>query len=140
MSIQKHSLDGTDAAIYAETANINYFLKTALTPDSADSVTVVQQSVKAHSRRGYVGDNTPASVNAHNREVVRDPGRRNGSATPGKPMILDDGTEKRSFTFTGPWTDVHSYLVGNAKMDLLAYSPSARYTIAAASNEGLKVL
>ena len=139
-TIQKHSLENTDAAIYGASANLNYFLNTTLTPDSADSVTVVQQSVKAHPRRRFVGDSTPASVGAHSREVVRDPGRRNGSATPGKPMILDDGTEKRSFTFTGPWTDVHSYLVGNAKMDLLAYSPSARYTIAAASNEGLKVL
>ena len=132
MTIEKHSLDGTSAAIYAETANINYFLKTALTPDSADSVTNVEQSVKAHNRRRYVGDQTPASVSAHSRTVIQDPGRRNGSATPGKEMILDDGTEKRSFTFTGAWTDVHAFLVGNAKMDLLAYSPSARYSISAA--------
>ena len=139
MSIEKHSLDSTDAAIYGETANINYFLTSALTPDSADSVTVVQQSVKAHSRRRYVNDLTPASVGAHSREVVQDPGRRNGAATPGKSMILDDGTQRRAFTFTGPWTDVHSFLVGNAKMDLMAYSPSARYSITAAGGEGLTV-
>lgn len=133
MSIEKHSLDGGDAAIYAETANLNYFLKEALTPDSADSVTVVQQSVKAHQRRRYVGDQTPASVSAHSREVIQDPGRRNGSATPGQQMILTDGIETRQFTYTGPWTDVHAYLVGNAKMDLSAYSASARYLITVAS-------
>ena len=137
MSIEKHSLDGTEAAIYGETANINYFLNEALTPDSADSVTVVQQSVSAHSRRSYVGHQTPASVSAHTREVVQDPGRRNGNATPGKQMILDDGTERRSFTFTGPWTDVHAFLVGNAKMALSAYSPSARYLIQAAAQQGM---
>ena len=132
MSIEKHSLENTGAAIYGETANINYFLTTPLTPDSADSVTNVTQSVKTHQRRRYVGDPTPASVAAHSRTVIQDPGRRNGAATPGKEMILDDGTEKRSFTFTGAWTEVHAFLVGNAKMDLLAYSPSARYSITAA--------
>ena len=62
-----------------------------------------------------------------------DPGRRNGAATPGKEMILDDGTERRSFTYTGPWMDVHSWLVGEAKVDLKAYSESARYDITAVS-------
>lgn len=132
MSIEKHSLDGTNAAIYAETANINYFLSTPLEPDSLDSVTNVEQSVKAHSRRRYVGDATPASVSAHSRTVLVDPGRRNGSATPGKQMILSDGIETRQFTYTGPWTDVHAFLVSNAKMDLSAYSASARYLITVA--------
>ena len=129
MSIEKHSLDGGDAAIYAETANLNYFLKEALAPDSATSVTNVQQSVKAHTRRRYVGDTTPANVSAHSRDVLVDPGRRNGSATPGQQMVLSDGVETRQFTYTGPWTDVHAYLVGNAKMDMSAYSASARYLI-----------
>ena len=48
-------------------------------------------------------------------------------------MILDDGTERRQFTYTGPWMDVHSWLVGDAKAALKAYSESARYDIAAAT-------
>jgi len=139
MSIEKHSLENTGAAIYAESANLNYFLKSDLTPDSVDSVTVVQQNVKEHPRRAYVGDPTPSSVDPHPRSVLRDPGRRNGSATPGQQMILSDGTETRQFTYTGPWTDVHSYLVGNAKMDLSAYSASARYLIKAAGEQVAKV-
>ena len=118
---------------------INYFLKTELTPDSADGVTNVTQSVKAHSRRRYTGDQTPASVSAHSRTVIQDPGRRNGSATPGQQMILDDGVEKRQFTFTGSWTDVHAFLVGDAKMDMLAYSPSARYSISAAGEQAAQL-
>lgn len=133
MAIEKHELPNSSAAIYGETANINYFLNTPLTPASADGVTNTEQTVKAHSRRGYVGDNTPASVSSHSRTVMYDPGRRNGSATPGQEMILDDGVEKRSFTYTGSWTDVHAFLVGNAAMDLSAYSASARYLITAAS-------
>ena len=132
MSIEKHSLDGTNSAIYAETANLNYFLKETLEPDSVDGVTNVSQSVKTHTRRRYAGDSTPANVSAHSRTVLVDPGRRNGSATPGKQMILSDGIETRQFTYTGPWTDVHSFLVANAAMDLFAYSASARYKITVA--------
>jgi hypothetical protein len=135
MAIQKHSLDGTDAAIYGETANINYFVNTALTPDSAGAVVNKQASVKSFTRRQYPGDSTPINVTAHSREFMVDPGRRNGAATPGKEMILDDGTEKRTFTYTGPWMDVHAWLVGDAKMALKAYSESARYDIAASGGE-----
>ena len=135
MAIEKHSLDGKDAAIYGETANINYFLKTALTPDSAEGVINKQVNVKAHSRRSYPGDDTPASVGASTRDFMYDPGRRNGAATPGQEMILDDGIEKRCFTYTGPWADVHSFLVSSAKMDLSAYSASARYIISAAGEQ-----
>ena len=133
MAIEKHDLPGKSAAIYGETDNINYFLNTSLTPASAGGVTNTQQTIKAHSRRKYVGDNTPANVSSHSRTVMFDPGRRNGAATPGQEMILDDGVEKRSFTYTGSWTEVHAHLVGDAKMDLSAYSASARYLIKAVS-------
>lgn len=133
MAIQKHSLPDKDAAIYGETANINYFVNTALTPDGAGEVVNKQSQVKAHSRRKYPFDMLPSNVSSHSREFMVDPGRRNGAATPGKEMILDDGTERRSFTYTGPWMDVHAWLVGDAKVALKAYSESARYDIAAAS-------
>ena len=135
MAIQRHTLEGSDAAIYGETANINYFVKTALTPDSAGAVVNKQSTVKSFQRRQYPGDPTPINVSSHPREFMVDPGRRNGAATPGKQMILDDGTERRSFTYTGPWMDVHAWLVGDAKADLKAYSESARYDIAAASEQ-----
>ena len=139
MSIEKHSLPDSEAAIYGETANLNYFLKTALEADSDVAVVDKQASVKAHTRRRYVGDDTPVNVSAHSREYVYDPGRRNGSATPGKQMILSDGVERRSFTYTGSWMDIRAFLVGNAKMDLKAYSASARYKIKATGAELAKV-
>ena len=139
MSIQKHSIPNSNAAIYGETANINYFLKTALDADSAGEVTNVNQTVKAHTRRRYVGDSTPSNVPSHSRVVLVDPGRKNGAATPGKNMMLSDGVERRAFTYTGPWVEVHAFLVGDAKMDLMAYSESARYDIAAAPAEAAVV-
>ena len=132
MTLQKHTLPNQKAAIFGETDNINYFLKTALEADSVGSVVNVLQNVKAHTRRQYKGDPTPMNVPAHPRTVLFDPGRRNGSATPGKNMLLSDGTERRAFTYIGPWTEIHAFLVGEAKMDLAAYSESARYDIKAA--------
>lgn len=135
MAIQRHSIPDSDAAIYGETANINYFVTTPLEADSAGAVVNKQASVKASTRRQYPGDSTPINVTAHSREFMVDPGRRNGAATPGKEMILDDGTERRTFTYTGPWMDVHAWLVGDAKVPLRAYSESARYDIAASGGE-----
>ncbi len=131
MSIQKHVFDLEGNAIYAETANINYFLTTPLTPASAEGVVNKSANVKAFSRRRYPGDPEPSNVSAATREFLYDPGRRNGNATPGQPFILDDGVEKRSFTFTGPFLRLHSFLVGDAKMNFTIYSPSASYEIAA---------
>ena len=130
MTIQKHSLDGTDAAIYAESANLNYFLTTPLEPDTVDGIVNKQASVSSFTRQRYAGDPTPINVTSHQREFMVDPGRRNGSATPGKEMILDDGVERRAFTYTGPWMDVHAFLTTGLKEGTTkCYSDSARYDI-----------
>jgi hypothetical protein len=46
-------------------------------------------------------------------------------------MILDDGVEKRAFTYTGAWVDIHGFLLGDAAKDLTAYSEGAAYVITA---------
>ena len=134
MAIQRHSLANSDAAIYGETANINFFVNTDLTADSATDVTNAQATVSAHTRRAYPGQTPPVNVSGHTRDYMVDPGRRNGAATPGKEMILVAGGERRAFTYVGPWMDVHAWLVGDAAADTIAYSESARYDIAAADN------
>ena len=137
MSIQKHVYDAEGNAIYGETANINYFLKTELLPASAAGATNKTANVSAFTRRRYPGDSEPSNVSASTRVFLYDPGRRNGNATPGAPFILDDGVEKRSFTFTGPFTDLHAFLVGDAKMDFRVFSPSASYDITAVEGGGV---
>ena len=118
--------------IIGNPANINYFLNTALVPDSATSVVNKTSTVKASTRRQYSTDTTPTNVSGHSRTYLYDPGRRNGSAVPGNPFILSDGTETRSFHYTGNFIDLHAFFVGEAKMDLTLYSQSAAYSIAAA--------
>ena len=118
--------------IIGDVANINYFLNTPLTPDSETGVVNKTATVKAHTRRRFASDSSPVNVSGGTREYLYDPGRRNGSAIPGNPFILADGTETRSFMYTGDFVDLHAFFVGGAAMDLTLYSQSAAYSIVAA--------
>ena len=133
MTKQKHSVGDNGLAIIGETTNINYFLKTALTPDSSTGVVNKTSTKKAHTRRKYVGDVSPSNVSGHSYEFMYDPGRIDLQTLPGKSFILDDGIEKRQFTFVGDVMDLHSLFVGDAKMDLKLYTTGAPYVIKAAS-------
>lgn len=142
MAIVKHKVPGgagsLDLYIWAETANINYFIKTPLTPLSAGGVTNKTAQVKAFTRRQYPGDSTPINVSASNREFIVDPGARSGAALPGKNfwLVADaglPGEEKRQFTYQGRLMDLHAWLVGTAKYELYLYGPTGkRYIIEAA--------
>ena len=136
MAIQKHTLEGTDTAIWAETANLNHFSSTLISPDAADGVTNQQASVSASSRRQYPGDGSTVSVSAHSRTYLVDPGRKSGSAVPGKPFRINDGTENRMMRYTGSWIDVHSFFTGNVDVETSLYSPTGtRYVIAAGGGQ-----
>jgi len=137
LAIEKHSIDGSSAAIWAETANLNYFLKTELTPDTVGGVENRTKNIPKRTVRRFVGDPNPYEIPAQTDvRYLYDPGRKNGGATPGQEMILADGVQKRSMTYTGSFIDVHAYFVGNAKMDLRLYSAGASYSIKAVG-EGL---
>ena len=127
---------GSDIAIFGNPANINYFITTTLTPVSEGAVVNKTSSVSAHTRRRYATDTTPVNVSGGDRKYLYDPGRRNGAAVPGNPFILDDGTEKRQFHYTGNFIDLHAFFVGEAKMALTLYSQSAAYDIAKAEVGG----
>ena len=132
MAAQKMVPTGTDIAIYGEPANINYFVNETLVPVSEGEVVNKTSSVKSHTRRRYASDDNPVNVSGGSREFLYDPGRRNGAAVPGNPFILDDGTERRAFHYVGNLIDLHAWLVGQASMDLVLFSQSAAYDIAAA--------
>ena len=132
MTIERFSIDGSTAAIFAEPANLAYFLGDDLEADTIGGVEVRTKSIPQRTVRRYKGDPNPYTVGAV--PVARylfDPGRRNGAATPGQEMILSDDTETRSFTYAGSWVDVHAFLLGNAARDFTAYSASASYEIVA---------
>ena len=129
MTTQKFAPEGFELAIYAEEANINYFLSTPLTPASVGAVVSKTVTVKASTRRQYVGDPTPVNVSGGERVYMYDPGRKVGNALPGEPFILDDGTEKRQMTFTGNVVDLHAFLLSDVKEETQLYTTGARYVI-----------
>ena len=129
MSIQKFSPEGFKLDIYAELANINYFLSTDLVPAGVGTVVNKTATVKASTRRQYVGDPTPINVSGGERIYMVDPGRKVGNALPGEPFILDDGVEKRQFTFAGNVVDLHAFLASDVKAETKLYTTGARYVI-----------
>lgn len=129
MTVQKFAPEGFELEIYAESANLNYFLTTPITPASEGAVVNKTATVKASTRRQYVGDPTPVNVSGHSRTYMYDPGRKVGNALPGEPFILDDGTEKRQMTFSGNVVDLHAFLVSDVKEETKLYTTGARYVI-----------
>ena len=129
MTIQKFAPEGFELAIYAEEANLNYFLTTPLSPASVGAVVSKTATVKASTRRQYVGDPTPINVSGGERVYMYDPGRKVGNALPGEPFILDDGTEKRQMTFSGNVVDLHAFLLSDVKEETKLYTTGARYVI-----------
>ena len=129
MTIQKFDPEGFELEIWAEPANINYFLTTPLTPAGEGTIVNKTSNVKAHSRRQYPQDPSTINVSASTRTYMVDPGRKVGNALPGSPFILDDGTEKRQFTFTGNVVDLHAFLLSDVKEETKLYTTGARYVI-----------
>lgn len=136
MAITGHTVavgGGNDITIYAETANINYFLETPLTADTTEGPTNSAAQVAGSTRRQYPGDSTAISVSAATREFLVDPSRKSGNALPGRSFALkerDGGGEFRSFTFKGRMMDLHAFLSGAVSKNVFLYGPSgARYTI-----------
>jgi hypothetical protein len=130
---------GGSFTIYAEPANINYFINGNLEPDTADGATNGQASVSAHSRQQYPGDTTTVGVSSSQREYLIDPTRKSGNGLPGKSFVLTalnangEVLEKRQFTYKGRWVDLHAFLSAEAAFDLFAFNHTgARYTIPAA--------
>jgi hypothetical protein len=125
-------------ALYAIKENINYFIKTALTPDADAGTSNKQVIVKAHSRRQGPGDARDINVAGSNREVLIDPTRKSGTALPGRSIVLVadaglPGEERRQFTLSGRWIDFHAWLTGIAATEIYAYNHrGTRYTIEAA--------
>lgn len=138
MAILPHTFEvpgGQPCTIYGETANINYFLRGDLEPDTIDGPTNTQVNVSGGQRRQYPGDATRIGYASSSREFLKDPSRSSGSALPGKTFILDEqltneGNEKRQFTYKGRFVDLHAFISAEAAMPLyLRSSSGARYTI-----------
>lgn len=140
--IRPHTIPGggdNPAKIWAYTPNIQYFTGTSLEPDDEDGPTNISVAFAGSSRRQYPGDTSPVPSGGGTRVVLVDPSRKSGRAVPGKNFILVDfnelgeQVEKRQFSYTGSWVEVHAFLRSVCTGDVYAYNSSgARYTISVA--------
>lgn len=132
MSIVAHTAatEPEKLVIYAETANINYFLDTDLVPDGPATATDETVTVRAYTRRQYPGDETPVAVGASARTFLSGLTRRQGAALPGKNFRLvafdDDGEqlEDRQFTYVGTWRTLLNFLAPQVINRTFVYNSS----------------
>ena len=66
-----------------------------------------------------------------------DPGRVDLQTLPGKPFILDDGTEKRQFTYVGNVIDLHAFLMADVKVETKLYTVGPPYILTPEAGEAL---
>ena len=132
----KHSLDAKGTALIGPTANINYFLKTPLTPDSAEGIVNKTTTRKSASVRRYKGDPAPYTRPGGTVEFMYDPGRIDLQTLPGRPVVLVANGERRQFSLVGDVMDLHAFLVTNAKYDMKLYTQGPPYVILAAEQGG----
>lgn len=144
MAISPHTIETGERliTIYGETDNINYFLVSDLTPDTAESVETYTTSVASHLRRKYPGHNSPANITGGSRQFIADLSQKSGNALPGRSFTLaavlmgppnfnvyNSISEKRQFTFKGRLLDLHSFLKESVFYRTYLYtSRGARYT------------
>jgi len=139
MAILPHTFDSLTSdpvTIYGETANLSYFLAGTIEPDTQDGFSEDTASVDGHTRSRYPGDPYPINVKSHTRRFLVDPTRKSGNSLPGKSFVLaalnaqDQVVEKRQFTYTGDWNDLHEVFRTKAKTKMYAWNNTgARSTI-----------
>ena len=103
--------------------NLDYFIDIAgsgLEQRDSSDVVVAESASKGGNAtvRRYPGDPSPFNRANTSSKIMKNRTVRHGNALPGRSFILDDGTERRQFTYQGDLRALHALLVGNLKMDV----------------------
>ena len=103
--------------------NLNYFVDVAgagLEAQTSSDVVVAETNSKGGNTtvRRYPGDPSPFTRSNTSAKIMKNRTVRHGSALPGRGFTLDDGTERRSFTYQGDLRALHALLVGHLKVDV----------------------
>ena len=103
--------------------NLDYFIDIAgsgLDQRNSADVVVADSATKGGNTavHRYPGDPSPYNRANTSRKIMKNRTVRHGNALPGKGFMLDDGTERRQFTYQGDLRALHALLVGHLKMDV----------------------
>jgi hypothetical protein len=122
--VDSNAVAGAELAIWTiAPENLNYFVDVAgagLVPQDSDAVVVTQSQSKGGnaSVKRYPNDPAPFTRTNVAKTIMKNRNVRHGNALPGRRFILDDGTERRQFTYQGELASLHALLVGHLKMDV----------------------
>tara|TARA_B100000459_G_C8568961_1_gene197658 strand:+ start:597 stop:1037 length:441 start_codon:yes stop_codon:yes gene_type:complete len=128
---------------YNAIESLSWFLNTAITEDENGDVTNAQKSIPGHQRRKGPSDQVPINVSQSTAVYMVDPSLKSGNARPGTEFTLAttslaDTEEKRQFTYTGRFIDLHAVLMADIKYNTYLYvANGGRHTLAPdGGNEG----
>ena len=122
--VDTNAVAGAELSIWTIAAeNLNYFIDIAgagLEPKTSEAVVVAQSLSKGGNAtvQRYPGDTAPFTRANVAKTIMKNRQVRHGNALPGRRFILDDGTEKRQFTYQGDLYALHALLVGNLKVNV----------------------
>ena len=84
----------------------------------------------------YPGDPSPYNRTNVPRKIMKNRFVRHGSALPGRRFVLEDGTERRQFTYNGNLSALHALLVGNLKMQVRMINYNGAWEVISPASEG----
>ena len=125
---------------YDAIESLQYWLKTSIEEDENAGFSNGQKEIPGHSRRKGPSDQSPINVTQSQAEYLKDPSLKSGNARPGTSFILAtsdlaDDQEKRQFTWTGRFIDLHAVLAADIKQYCYLYPANGgRHTL----NPGLE--
>ena len=122
--VDTNAAPGAELSIWTiAAANLDYFIDIAgagLAPKTSTAVVVAQSLSKGGnvSVQRWPGDTAPCTRANVAKTIMKNRQVRHGNALAGRRFILDDGIEKRQFTYQGDLHALHALLVGNLKVNV----------------------
>ena len=109
--------------LYDKYGNFSYFVSVDGLEDKAKTTETRAIPVKAANVNYYMRSAATFARNATTRNVTVGAQLSKG-ATPGVPILLDDGNEQRTFMYDGNQSALYAYVSTNAAMSLTMYGPT----------------
>jgi len=135
--------EGNQVTIYYDhIESLQWFLTSPIENDEDVTAVTRSKEIPAMQRRRGPSDLTPINVSSSTAQYLFDPTLKSGNALPGKWFVLTttkdaDTQEKRRFTYTGSFHDLHAVLQADIKYPCYFRAEgSARHTIQPIIGEG----
>ncbi len=127
--------------LYDKFSNLSYFADVTGLEDKTKTGTDLEVSVTSYKRGRFMRDPAPSTIPPQTRNVSVGI-RQSKGALPGHLITLDDGVERRQFTYNGGMSGFYAWLKTAATQKVFLYGPTGTPydPVGPASNEQAKVM